>query len=78
MRRFLVLVMTSILAVWPIASCGGGELAPFFLEVIPGQMEDSVSGQRCVFLVTVEDDDAGRLSTSQLKPIVNGGEKTPQ
>ena len=32
----------------------------FSLEVIPGQMEDSVSGQRCVFLVTVEDNDAGK------------------
>jgi len=33
MKRFLVLVMTSILAVWPIASCGGGETTPFSLEV---------------------------------------------
>ena len=60
MKRFLVLVMTSILAVWPIASCGGGEPAPFSLEVIPEQMEDSVPGQRCVFLVTVEDNDVGK------------------
>ena len=59
MKRFLVLVMTSILAVWPIVSCGGGEATPFSMQVIPEKMEDSIAGQRCVFLLTVEDSGEG-------------------
>jgi hypothetical protein len=59
MKRFLVLVMASILAIWPIASCGGDEATPFSMQVIPEKMEDSVSGQMCVFLVTVAEKGLG-------------------
>ncbi len=50
--------MASILAVWPIASCGG-EATPFSMQVIPEKMEDSIAGQRCVFLVTVVEEGLG-------------------
>jgi hypothetical protein len=59
MKRFLVLVMVSILAIWPIASCGGDEVTPFSMQVIPEKMEDLVSGQMCVFLVTVAEEGLG-------------------
>jgi len=32
---------------------------PFFMEVVPQQIEDSVPGQRCVFLVTVAEEGEG-------------------
>ena len=59
MKRFLVLVMVSILAIWPIASCGGDEATPFSMQVIPEKMKASVSGQMCVFLVTVAEEGLG-------------------
>jgi hypothetical protein len=59
MKRFLVLVMASILAVWPIASCGGDEATPFSLQVIPAYMQDTIAGQSCVFLVIVTDEGEG-------------------
>jgi len=59
MTKLLVLVMTSIVAICLIPGCGGREATPFSLQVIPEHMEDTIAGQRCVFLVTVEDNDAG-------------------
>jgi len=60
MKRFFVLVMTSILACL-IAGCGGGggEPAPFSMQVIPEHMEDTIPGQSCVFLVAVADEGEG-------------------
>jgi hypothetical protein len=59
MKRFMILVMASILAIWPIASCGGDEATPFSMQVIPEQIPDSISGQSCVFLVTVAEEGLG-------------------
>ena len=36
--------------------CGEPQSLPFSMQVIPGQTEDSVPGQKCVFLVTVADE----------------------
>ena len=54
MTKLLVLFMTSIVAICLIPGCGGREATPFSLQVIPEQIEDTIAGQRCVFLVTVE------------------------
>ena len=59
MKRFLVLVMVSMLAIWPIAGCGGDEASPFSLRVIPAYMQDTIAGQSCVFLVTVTEEGEG-------------------
>ena len=58
MKRFLVLVMTSIMAVCLIAGCRA-EPAPFSMQVIPEHIEDAIAGQRCVFLVSVADEGEG-------------------
>ncbi|MBA7483874.1 hypothetical protein ES707_19391 [subsurface metagenome] len=59
MTKLLALFMTSIVAICLIPGCGGREATPFSLQVIPEHMEDTIAWQRCVFLVTVEDNDAG-------------------
>ena len=52
----LILVLLLTLA----ASCGKEEEpAPFSIQVIPEHMEDTIAGQRCVFLVFVEDEGPG-------------------
>ena len=54
----LVLVLVLLFALAP--SCGEGEEpAPFSMTVIPEHMEDTIAGQRCVFLVVVEDQEEG-------------------
>ncbi len=58
MKRFLVLVMTSIMAVCLIAGCRV-EPAPFSMQVIPEHIEDAIAGQSCVFLVSVADEGEG-------------------
>ena len=37
-------------------ACGESQPLSFSMQVIPEQIEESVTGQRCVFLVTVMDD----------------------
>ena len=63
MKRFLVLVMASIIiAVGLIAGAlflTRSEPCPFSLQVIPESIEDSIAGQRCVFLVVVADEGQG-------------------
>ena len=63
MKRFLVLVMASILAVCLIAGVlflkGEGDSCPFSMQVIPEHISDSIAGQRCVFLVVVADEGQG-------------------
>jgi hypothetical protein len=56
MIKFLVLVIASILTICLIASCGVNEAAPFSIKVIPEKIEDSISGQMCLFLVTVTEE----------------------
>ena len=52
----LVLVLLLTLAL----SCGEKEEpAPFSMQVIPEHMEDTIAGQRCVFLVVVADEGPG-------------------
>ncbi|MBA7476768.1 hypothetical protein ES707_12163 [subsurface metagenome] len=76
MKRFLVLVMASILAIWPIASCGGDEATPFSLQVIPAYMEDTIAGQSCVFLVTVTDEGEGGGQGVNISATAPGAEVT--
>jgi len=62
MKRFLVLIMASIIiAVGLIAGAFFLRSEPclFSLQVIPEHIEDSISGQRCVFLVVVADEGRG-------------------
>jgi len=61
MKRPLVLVMASILAVGLIVGALflRSEPCPFSLQVIPEHIEDSIAGQRCVFLVVVADEGRG-------------------
>ena len=62
MNKIAIISVSLILAlVLGLPACGGEGPSPFSLQVIPEQMEDTVSGQRCVFLVTVEEDnDVGK------------------
>lgn len=62
MKRFLVLVVASVLAVCLIAGAlflTRSEPCPFSLQVIPEHIEPSIAGQRCVFLVVVADEGRG-------------------
>jgi len=62
MKRFLVLVMMSVLAVCLIASAlflTRSGPSPFSLQVTPERIEDSIAGQKCVFLVVVADEGRG-------------------
>ena len=62
MKRLLVLVMASILAVCLIAGAlflTRSEPCSFSLQVIPEHIEPSIAGQRCVFLVVVADEGQG-------------------
>lgn len=59
MRIFLMLLITAIV-VCLIAGCGGGEEpATFSIQVVPEQIDDSVPGQRCVFLIAVAEEGEG-------------------
>ena len=61
MKKNLLLFvgLTLVVVIVALAGCGGGEATPFSMQVIPEKMEDSIAGQRCVFLVTVEDSSEG-------------------
>jgi hypothetical protein len=59
---FVVLILACL-----IAGCGkGDEAVPFSIQVIPERIDDSVPGQRCVFLVAVGDEGPG---TGNEKPV---------
>ena len=56
-----ITAFVQILVVFMILpGCIGQPAAPFSMEVIPALMEPTIPGQRCVFLVIVEDEGQGR------------------
>jgi len=61
MKKLLVLVVTSILAVGLIVGALflRGDSCPFSMQVIPENMMVAIAGQKCVFLVVVVDEGRG-------------------
>jgi hypothetical protein len=59
---FLRLALAAVLLATAVVACGNGEpevnpdTIPFFLDVVPVHMADTIAGQSCVFMVTVTDD----------------------
>ena len=57
--KMLAPVLSFLVLATMVAGCGGGEPAPFSMQVIPEHMEDTIAGQSCVFLVVVADEGEG-------------------
>lgn len=53
-KRFIILISVLTLVILLIGGCSSGKAIPFSMLVIPEEIGDSVPGQRCVFLVTVD------------------------
>jgi hypothetical protein len=74
-KKLAVTFMTLLVMVCLIAGCGGREEpVPFSLQVIPERMEDTIPDQRCVFLVTIEDNNGG--STIKISATAPGSTVT--
>lgn len=69
----VLLVSSTINAI----SCEG-ETAPFLIQVTPQDMQDTVPGQSCVFLVTASDegDGSGKGETVNISATVSGASVT--
>ncbi len=59
---FLRLALAAVLLAPAVVACGNGETEinpediPFFMDVVPVHMADTIAGQSCVFMVTITDD----------------------
>ncbi|MFC2062701.1 hypothetical protein ACFLS8_01985, partial [Chloroflexota bacterium] len=62
MKVITLIILTIILVAISLVGCGdgGGEAVPFSIQVVPQQMDDTVPGQICVFLVTTQSDDTAK------------------
>ena len=76
MKLITIALMAIVLATVPITGCGEreGEAVPFTIQVIPQQMDDTIVGQICVFLVTAQSDDTE--SAVNLSALVSGASLT--
>jgi len=65
MKKYFIIMRLAValaLLVPAVIACDGGEptvnpaTMPFFMDVIPVHMGDTIAGQSCVFMVTITDD----------------------